>query len=113
MTDKPKPIRDAFPIGPVLYERRRQLELSQEDVAKRCGLHRTYISDVERGARSISLGTLKQLSNALEMDVWQLMLAAEQQTEDKKEATAKPAQNVMREADHEIDHRLTKGLPDA
>jgi transcriptional regulator with XRE-family HTH domain len=107
MTDKPKPIRDAFPIGPVLFQRRRQLELSQEDVAKRCGLHRTYISDVERGARSISLGTLKQLSNALEMDVWQLMLAAEKQTEDQP---AESTENVVRE--REVEERI-KGLPDA
>ena len=110
MTDKPKPVRDAFPIGPVLYERRRQLELSQEDVAKRCGLHRTYISDVERGARSISLGTLKQLSNALEMDVWQLMLAAEQQTEAKNTQNHDGDHNVVRKS--ELEERL-KVLPDA
>ena len=30
-------------------------EISQEELADRCGLHRTYISDIELGKRNLSL----------------------------------------------------------
>lgn len=46
-------IKKAF--GDTLRELRNKKELSQEDLAANVGLHRTYISDVERGHRNISL----------------------------------------------------------
>ena len=41
--------------------------ISQEELAHRAGLHRTYISDIERGARNPSLKTLSRLAEALEI----------------------------------------------
>jgi transcriptional regulator with XRE-family HTH domain len=38
---------------------------SQEGMAKRCGLHRTYVGAIERGERNITLDTLEQLADAL------------------------------------------------
>jgi CheY-like chemotaxis protein/DNA-binding XRE family transcriptional regulator len=43
--------------------------ISQEELAERCGLHRTYVSDVERGARNISLENIGKLSAALETSI--------------------------------------------
>jgi transcriptional regulator with XRE-family HTH domain len=46
---------------------RAKQNLSQEDLAFRCGLHRTYISDVERGNRNISIDNIAKIANALQV----------------------------------------------
>ena len=61
-----------------VQERREFLKISQEEVAHRAGLHRTYISDIERGTRNVSLKNLGRLAAALEMPVWSLIKSAEQ-----------------------------------
>jgi predicted transcriptional regulator len=50
-----------------VHEQREHLSISQEELAHRAGLHRTYISDIERGARNPSLKTLSRLAEALEL----------------------------------------------
>ena len=39
--------------------------ISQEELASRAGLNRTYIGDIERGARNVALLNIKRLSLAL------------------------------------------------
>ena len=58
-------------------ERREVLRLSQEEVAHRAKLHRTYISDIERGARNLSLKSLVDLARALELSTSELIITAE------------------------------------
>ena len=48
---------------------RKQLGISQEELAERADLHRTYISDVERGARNLSLESITRLARALDVSV--------------------------------------------
>lgn len=52
-------------FGEKLKEIRTQKELSQEKLAFKSGLHRTYISDIERGARNVSLVNIEKISKAL------------------------------------------------
>lgn len=47
-------------FGKNLRKYRTNLGVSQEKFAEMCDLHRTYISDVERGQRSISLGNVQK-----------------------------------------------------
>ena len=52
-------------LGRGVQKRRQAKGLTQESLAELTGLHRTYICDVERGARNVSLSTLALLAYAL------------------------------------------------
>ncbi len=51
---------------------------SQEDLAHRSGMHRTYLGGIERGERNVSYANLKRLALALEVPASQLLAVAEQ-----------------------------------
>jgi transcriptional regulator with XRE-family HTH domain len=48
--------------------------ISQEKFAEISGLHRTYISAVERGRRSISLENIEKIAHALEIEIFKLFI---------------------------------------
>jgi CheY-like chemotaxis protein len=48
---------------------RSRRSFSQEELAERAALHRTYISDVERGVRNVSLGSIQRLADALTISI--------------------------------------------
>jgi len=52
---------------------RGRLGISQEELAERAELHRTYISDVERGARNLTLESIERLAQALKVSVPSLL----------------------------------------
>lgn len=47
--------------------------LSQEELADRAGLHRTYVGSVERAERNISIDSMERLAEALGLDVSDLL----------------------------------------
>jgi transcriptional regulator with XRE-family HTH domain len=49
--------------------------LSQEALADRAGLHRTYVSSIERGERNVSLENIFKLAEALGVDPGELLAA--------------------------------------
>ena len=57
----------------VLKEVRLQKGISQEELADRAGLHRTYISQIERSLKSPSLRSLVQIADALEITLSNLI----------------------------------------
>lgn len=52
-------------LGSNLRRLRESKELSQEAFAFEAGIHRTYVSDIERGARNPTITVLEKLANAL------------------------------------------------
>lgn len=52
-------------FGVALRARREKLGLSQEDLAFEAEVHRTYISELERGLKNPSLLTIARLATAL------------------------------------------------
>ena len=43
-------------------------QLSQEELADICVLHRTYISDIERGNRNVSIDNIEKIAKGLDVD---------------------------------------------
>ncbi len=46
---------------------------SQEEFASRCSLHRTYISDIERGERNVSVENIEKIAKALKIEPDELL----------------------------------------
>jgi len=49
-------------------------KISQEKFAEMCGLHRTYISDIECFRRSISLDNIQKIADALKIETYKLFI---------------------------------------
>lgn len=56
-------------FGAAVRAHRLRLGISQETLAERAQLHRTYVTDVERGARNISLDSISRLAGALDLSI--------------------------------------------
>jgi transcriptional regulator with XRE-family HTH domain len=65
-------IRQRF--GKAIRRRRRELDLSQDVLAEKAELHRTYISNLERGGINPTLENIVKLANALDISVARLFL---------------------------------------
>jgi len=63
-------VRDRF--GLAVRVRREALGLTQEGLADRAKIHRTYLSDIERGGRNPSLVNIERLAAALELSMAEL-----------------------------------------
>ena len=48
--------------------------MSQEDMAEASGLHRTYVGDVERGERNISIDNMEKMAKAVKKSLAELVL---------------------------------------
>lgn len=64
--DEKSAISDAF--GKVLRELRMGAGLKQEDLALKAGFHRTYVNEIERGRRNVTLHVFVNLVHALGRD---------------------------------------------
>lgn len=56
-------------VGKRIKELRNKLDISQEELGFRLGVHRTYIASLEVGKRNISIVTLEKITDALEISL--------------------------------------------
>lgn len=56
-------------LGENIKKERIEKELSQEQLAEKTGLHRTYISQLERGLRNPTITTLSKITKVLNVSL--------------------------------------------
>jgi len=56
-------------FGDKVREIRKQQGLSQEELAHKADLHRTYIGMIERAEKNITLINIEKIANALEVNI--------------------------------------------
>ncbi|HTZ88073.1 MAG TPA: helix-turn-helix transcriptional regulator [Solirubrobacteraceae bacterium] len=70
----PEPLSDATRLlGKRVRSRRESLGLSQEALADRCGVHWTFLGQVERGRRNLSLHNILKIASGLDLDPAELV----------------------------------------
>ena len=69
-------IRVAY--GRAIRAIRQDKKISQEELGDLCGLHRTYISDIELGKRNVSLENIDKIAHALQVKKSELFIEVEQ-----------------------------------
>ena len=66
MPDKEDKAPELVQLGDALRAKREGLGITQYELARRCGMHRTFVAGVERGERNVSVLTLLKITAALE-----------------------------------------------
>jgi transcriptional regulator with XRE-family HTH domain len=69
--DEPENVLRAF--GEAVRKRRKELGISQEELAFRASLNRSYIADIERGTRNVALTNIAKLAGALGLEIHELL----------------------------------------
>ncbi len=64
-------------FGTNLRKERLKAGLSQEKFSELCGLHRTYISDIECFSRNVSLENVQKIADALGIESYKLIMESE------------------------------------
>jgi transcriptional regulator with XRE-family HTH domain len=59
-------------FGKKVREERKKLGYSQEVLAEKAGVHRTYIGMIERGEKNITLANIQKVSKALKVKISEL-----------------------------------------
>ena len=57
-------------IGQIVKKRRTEIGFTQEELAEKTNLHPSYIGQIERGVKKISLLTLYKLSKGLDTELY-------------------------------------------
>jgi len=60
-------------LGRNIRKLRKAREWSQERMAEACGMHWTYIGQVERGERNLTLQSLSAIAKAFDLKTWELL----------------------------------------
>lgn len=76
-------IQNIGPVfGAVVKDYRAKLAISQEELAHRAGLDRTFVSRIERGVRQPTISSLIRLGQALGVSASELISVVEQRLQE-------------------------------
>jgi transcriptional regulator with XRE-family HTH domain len=75
---KPPTVEPHSTLGCTVRELRRACGLSQDELAARSALHRTYVRGIERGRRNPTYASLARLARGLGVRPWELLRRADQ-----------------------------------
>lgn len=64
-------------LGLAIRQLRTAARISQDALADRCNMHRTYVGGIERGERNVSFGNLLRIARALDVPASELLALAE------------------------------------
>lgn len=67
-------------IGRIIRRLRHEASLSQEKLAERCELHRTYVGAVERGEKNVTVVTARKFAEAFDLSLSQFFRLVENET---------------------------------
>jgi CheY-like chemotaxis protein/DNA-binding XRE family transcriptional regulator len=73
------------------------LGITQEELAWRAGIHRTYLADIERGKRNVTLRTASNLSRTLQITIGHLFAHVSAQTRTAPSAESELVPNEVRD----------------
>lgn len=65
-------------VARAIRERRTQLGLTQENLASKARVSRSYVGDIERGSRNLALDTASRIARALDIRLSELIQRAEE-----------------------------------
>lgn len=71
MARTPKSARETLALN--LIRLRKERGWTQEALAYECDLHRTYIGDIERHARNVTIDNVEKIASALGVETWVLL----------------------------------------
>lgn len=74
-------------LGQAIRDLRARCGISQEELALRSGVHRTYLGGIERGHRNPSYTNLRRIAEALRVRPSELLIRAEQLEDQMSEST--------------------------
>lgn len=74
--DHPVVAEYARAVGEAIRRIREEKGLSQEELANRAGIHRTYVGGVERGERNPTVESLKKIADGLGVEPEEILVEA-------------------------------------
>lgn len=93
-------------FGAAVKDGRNALGISQEELAWRAGLHRTYIADIERGVRNITLRSAASVAKALDVSMASLLIRAGGRIEAKPASAREKIGEILMIEDNPADAEL-------
>src|ERR1700722_15751766 len=81
--------RELKKLGSRIRHLRELINLTQKALAAKCNFQRTYLADIERGARNVGLASLTTIAHALDTTVSEVTTGLEEPLLSQREGTSK------------------------